>query len=107
MRRADTANGPRVVTLNPEDRRTASPPPSAEVILSVVDGADSGRCWRCGTPFTWTTPETLARCTALAKAAERDDPLHYTDAEVIEDWPGDLAAALDWLHRRSAGEGNR
>ncbi len=27
-----------------------------------------GRCWRCGVPFAWTTAETLAACTALARA---------------------------------------
>ncbi len=39
--------------------------------------------------------------------AERDDPLHYTDAEVIEGWPGDLADALDWLRRRAEGEADQ
>lgn len=67
----------------------------------------AGLCWRCGVPFALTTSEVLARCTALAHAAEPDSPVHYTDAEVIEGWPGDLAAALDWLHRRSAGEADQ
>ena len=107
MARPDARDGPRrAVALAPAgDRRiiTTSPPPSREVVLSVV-----GRCWRCGVPFAWTTPDVLARCTALAQAPEADSPLHYADAEVIECWPGDdPAAALDWVHRRSAGEGDR
>ena len=111
MRRAETRDGPRrAVTQNPARGRTitTSPPPSAEVTFSVTGGADSGRCWRCGQPFTWTTPEVLARCTALAQSAEADHPLHYTDAEVTEGWPGDdPAAALEWVHRRSAREADR
>ncbi len=33
-----------------------------------VAGRLPGRCWRCGVPFAWTTAETLAACTALARA---------------------------------------
>ena len=29
----------------------------------------SGTCWRCGTPFAWTTTEVLRRCTEMARAA--------------------------------------
>ena len=107
MRRAETRDGPRrAVTQNPARGRTiTSPPPSAEVIVSLTEGAGAGRCWRCGVPFAWTTPEVLARCTALAQAAAADSPLHYTDAEVTEGWAGDDAGALPWLHQRTARRG--
>ena len=108
--RPDARDGPRAVTQNPGGRRTTtSSPPGAEVIHRVSDESVNSRvCWRCGVPFAWTTDEDLARCTALAQAPGDDNPLHYTDAEVIEGWPGDdPAAALDWVHRRSAGEDGR
>ena len=43
MTRRPDANGPRLVALTAGDRRTiTSPPPSAEVISSLLRGADSG-----------------------------------------------------------------
>ena len=34
------------------------------------------------------------------------NPLHYSDAEVLDGWPGDdQADALDWLARRAARRG--
>ena len=66
----------------------------------------AGLCWRCGVPFAWTTPETLARCTALAQAPDDSgNPLHYSDAEVIDGWAGDDSGALPWLHQRTARRG--
>ena len=105
--RRERDGDPWVVALSPRSRRTTtSSPPGAEVIHRVVDSADGCRCWRCGTPFAWTTPEALARCTALAQAAATDSPVHYADAEVTEGWPGDdPAAALAWLHQRTARRG--
>lgn len=66
----------------------------------------SARCPRCGELFELTTDAVLARCTELAQA-DKDDVLHYSDAEVREGWPGDEQDALDWLHRRSAGEADQ
>lgn len=82
---------PREPPFEPPDSRDAAEP------------APSLICWRCGVAYENTTPELLARCTRLAKRAERDDVLHYTDAEVIEGWHGN-SDPLPWLHRRTAGE---
>jgi hypothetical protein len=55
------------------NRETAhkTQPAEAEVLTpSVYRGPGGERiCGRCGTPFSWTTPEVLARCTELAQAA--------------------------------------
>ena len=97
---------PRAVTLTPGDRTIKTQPAKAEVLGVQGSGSCSqGRCWRCGVPFAWTTPEVLARCTALAQAPDDDNPLHYPDAEVIEGWAGDDQDAVPWLHQRTARRG--
>ena len=105
--RPPDVNGPRP-SRRTGDRIVKSIATKRALDVTIIEAADNGRCWRCGTPFAETTPEVLARCTALAQAAATDSPLHYADAEVIEGWPGDdPAAALGWAHRRSAGEAGR
>ncbi len=107
MTRPDTGDGPRVVSLTPGDRSTrATAAKRGPWLHTVPDGAETGRCWRCGVLFAATTPADLAWCTALAKAAPDDDsPLHYTIREVIEGWAGDGGGALPWLHERAARRG--
>jgi len=63
----------------------------------------AGVCWRCGVAYDETTPADLAFGAALARAAcVAADPLHYTEAEVIDGWAGPRGGAREWLHRRAA-----
>ena len=47
------------------------------------------------------------RASRQVRDGEPGGPLHYTDAEITDGWAGDRAGALEWLHRRAAGEDTR
>lgn len=86
-----------------QGNRPPGQPPGQATPPSLQGSSDGGRCPRCGVVIAASTMEDLERCCQLAQAAQAgDSPLHYSDEQVADCWPGD-DPPWPWLHQRAAG----